>query len=56
MLVLRTITTNNPKELHIKNIKKTLQYLQTVWEKIEAGPYKLGLFAKQKNKKLFKLN
>ncbi|MCX7343683.1 MAG: hypothetical protein NT128_06035 [Proteobacteria bacterium] len=50
------LTTNNPKELHIKNIKKTLQYLQTVWEKIEAGPYKLGLFAKQKNKKLFRLN
>ncbi len=34
-----------PTKLHaLSNIKKTLIYLQTIWEKIEDTPYQLGLY------------
>ena len=38
------LTKDYPKKYAIKDVKKTLSYLQTVWETIETGPYKMGLF------------
>jgi len=38
------LTKDYPKQYAIKDVKKTLSYLQTVWETIETGPYKMGLF------------
>ena len=50
------LTSNTRKSLQIEQVKKTLQYLQTVWEKIEEGPYRLGLFAYDKEKKYSQLH
>lgn len=38
------LTIQSPRSYTIDNIRKTLDYLHTVWEKIESGPYRLGLF------------
>ena len=38
------LTMDTPKTFHISQIKETLEYLQTVFEKIEEGPYRMGLF------------
>ncbi len=32
------------KQYTTADIRETLDYLHTIWEKIEAGPYRLGLF------------
>jgi hypothetical protein len=39
------LTSNTPQSWQIEQVHKTLEYLQTIWEKIEDGPYRLGLFA-----------
>jgi hypothetical protein len=39
------LTMEYPKQYAINDIRKTLSYLQTIWEKIETSPYQLGLFA-----------
>ncbi len=44
------LTNNSPKPLPIEQVRKTLEYLKTVWEKIEEGPYRLGLFAYHQNR------
>lgn len=33
-----------PKRYAIQDIQKTLSYMQTIWEKVEDSPYRLGLF------------
>ncbi len=38
------LTMDYPKQYNIKDIRKTLAYIQTIWEKIENSPYRLGLF------------
>jgi hypothetical protein len=38
------LTMDYPKRYAINDIQKTLSYLQTIWEKIETSPYRLGLF------------
>lgn len=50
------LTMNTPKTFHISQIKETLEYLQTVFEKIEEGPYKLGLFKLPKAPKLVRMH
>lgn len=38
------LTMESQKQYTLTDIRETLEYLQTIWEKIEAGPYALGLF------------
>lgn len=38
------LTMESQKQYTITDIRETLEYLQGVWEKIEEGPYALGLF------------
>ncbi len=38
------LTTEFPKQYTATDIRKTLSYLHTIWEKIEISPYRLGLF------------
>ena len=50
-IAFELVLTNSPsKQLTLTSVKKTLEYLQTIWEKIEEGPYRLGLFAYHKNR------
>jgi hypothetical protein len=39
------LTTTWQKQYSLINIRKTLEYLSTIWEKIESSPYRLGLYA-----------
>lgn len=49
------LTIDTSKTFHISQIKETLEYLQTIFEKIEESPYKLGLFKKSKAPRLVKM-
>lgn len=39
------LTTTLQRQYSLIDIRKTLEYLSAIWEKIESGPYRLGLYA-----------